>query len=306
MRPERPDLPPEVMAALRQADRLEWWTLFWLGLIALMMWAVMGGSQAFRTAFFEDILSLLPPAFYLLSRRLENREPSPRFPYGFQRAGTLAFFLAAAALTAVGALLFYEGAHTLVTASHPTVSSWRLFDTEVWQGWPMVAALVVSVIPPVILGRKKRKLAPLLHDKVLTVDAETNAADWKTGVAGVVGIVAIAFGLWWGDAAMALLISLSILKDGIGSLQRAGIVLIDGAPRRRESNDIDPDALALADALRARYGDVNVQVRETGRYLRAEVEPRDAPHPPGGLCSAFLGDKGWRLVDVSVAVRDER
>jgi divalent metal cation (Fe/Co/Zn/Cd) transporter len=305
MRRERPDLPPPVVAALRRADRLEWWTIFWLLLIVAAMSLALGGSQAFRTAWVEDLLSLLPPCLYLLARRWADREPTPGFPYGFHRIGTLTFFLSAAALTTFGGLLLYNGGHTLLTAQHPTVGSIQLFGREAWQGWPMLAALGFSVVPPVILGHKKRQVAERLHDKTLTVDAEMNAADWQTGAAGMAGIVGIGFGLWWADAVMAMLISLGILRDGLTSLQRSGIALLDGAPRRRESNDLDRDAARLIEALHARFADASVQVHETGRFLRATVKPAGAPHLPEHLARELLGAEGWRLIDLTVAVRDE-
>jgi len=52
------ELPPELWETLRKARRLEWLTIAYLvsavGLLAL----VLGSSQAMKTAWFEDLLSL--------------------------------------------------------------------------------------------------------------------------------------------------------------------------------------------------------------------------------------------------------
>lgn len=52
------ELPPELRETLRKARRLEWLTIAYLvsavGLLAL----VLGSSQAMKTAWFEDLLSL--------------------------------------------------------------------------------------------------------------------------------------------------------------------------------------------------------------------------------------------------------
>jgi divalent metal cation (Fe/Co/Zn/Cd) transporter len=93
----------------------------------------------------------------------------------------------------------------------------------------MILALAYSVVPPVILGRLKARPAEVLWDKVPVTDAEMNRADWQTGVAGILGVLGIAWGLWWADAAAGL-ISLSFLNDGAGAL-RAAAELVDGAPR---------------------------------------------------------------------------
>ncbi len=50
----------------------------------------------------------------------------------------------------MGAFLLYEAASTLLTAEHPTIGSVNLLGGEVWLGWFMMAALLYSVIPPVI------------------------------------------------------------------------------------------------------------------------------------------------------------
>ncbi len=298
-----PNRPESVDDALRRAERLEWQTLFWLVVIIAVMGLVAGGSQAFRTAWMEDMLSLLAPSFFLITRWAERRPHSRGFPYGFHRAGSLAFFLAAAALTAIGGVLLYEGCLTLIRAEHPTVGSWTILGREVWLGWLMIAALVFSVIPPVILGHRKKKIAKVLHDKVLWTDAETNAADWQTGLAGIAGIVGIAFGLWWADAAMAVLISLSVLKDGLTGMVISTIVLLDGAPRKLASMDIDPEAERIVAELESRYENARIQVRETGRYFRANIEPEEEPHITDELADEIMGNDSWRLIDVSVGVR---
>jgi cation diffusion facilitator family transporter len=301
--PMDPRRPPEVDKALHEAERLEWQTLFWLVAIVIVMGVVAGGSQAFRTAWIEDMLSLLAPAFFLITRWIERLPPSKEFPYGFFRAGSLAFFLSAAALAAIGGFLLYEGAMGLIKMEHPSIGSRTIFEHQVWLGWLMIGALVFSVIPPVILGRKKRKLARQINDEVLYIDADTNAADWQTGVAGIAGVLGIALGLWWADSAMAVLISLSILKDGLTGLRLSTTSLLDGAPRKLGSMEIEPDADRILDALGKRYSGAHIQIRETGRYFRAMVSPQDTPHLPQDMAEELLDKDHWRLIEVGVAQR---
>lgn len=303
MSERKPHHPAEIQTALKKAVRLEIWSIVWLTSIIVIMGVVAGGSQAFRTAWIEDMLSLLPPVFFLIAHWLEQRPSSEKFPYGYQRAGTLAFFFSAAALAVMGGFLFYEGAKSLIMREHPTLSSWTLFGHQVWLGWLMIAALIYSVIPPVILGRMKRKAAAKLHDKVLYTDAEMNAADWQTGVAGAAGIAGVALGWWWADAAAALLISLSILRDGINGLRLSIVALLDGAPRKLESGAIDADAQRIRRALEDRYRDVHVQMRETGRYMRVNIEPAEQHHVPEHIADPLMEKDSWRLLDVSVALR---
>lgn len=299
-----PGYPEEIEAALSRAVRLEWWSLAWLSLIVLAMGLAAGGSQAFRTAWIEDMLSLLPPIFFLISWKLESLPARAGFPFGFHRAGSLAFFFSASALAIMGAILLLDGAITLAKAEHPTVGSLTLFGREVWQGWLMIGALAFSTIAPVILGHRKRQVAEALRDKVLYTDAQMNAADWRTGAAGVVGVLGIAFGVWWADAVMAILISLSILYDGVRGLSTSMISLLDGAPRKLESMEIDEEAQRLVASLRQRYRDACVQVRESGRYFRVSVEPAAAHPLPDRIAAALMRAHHWRLLEVSLALRD--
>ena len=215
----RPRLPSEVEKAMKRAERLAWISIAFLFSIILAMAVVMGGSQAMQTAWIEDMLSLLPPVVFLIALRLERKPATEKFPFGFYRANSLAFLIAAGALTTMGAVLLYESASTLIKQEHPTIGSFNLFGQEIWLGWAMIAVLVYSVIPPVILGRLKKPVAAKIADKVLHTDALMNAADWQTGLAGILGILGVGFGFWWADALAAGFISLSILMDGLRSVR---------------------------------------------------------------------------------------
>lgn len=302
----QPKLPGEVEKAMKRAKRLAWLSIVFLVSIILAMAAVMGGSQAMQTAWIEDMLSLLPPVVFLIALKLEQKPASEKFPFGFYRANSLAFLIAAGALTTMGALLLYEAASTLIMQEHPTIGSFQLFGREIWLGWAMIAVLIYSVIPPVILGRLKKPVAAKIADKVLHTDALMNAADWQTGLAGILGILGVGFGFWWADAAAAGFISLSILIDGLRSVRTSVVELIDGAPRRMDSGKIDPLVNRVAAKLKAEHGDVNVQVRETGRYMRAVIEPSDSPHVSGERARALIGDdEAWRLIEVAREQRED-
>jgi cation diffusion facilitator family transporter len=302
----RPKLPGEVEGAMKRAERLAWISIVLLASIVLVMALVMGGSQAMQTAWVEDMLSLLPPVAFLVALKLEKKPATEKFPFGFYRANSLAFLIAAGALTTMGAVLLYEAASTLIKQEHPTIGSLNMFGHEIWMGWAMIAVLVYSVIPPVILGRLKKRVAVKIADKVLYTDALMNAADWQTGLAGILGIVGVAFGLWWADAVAAGFISVSILLDGLRSTRTSIVELIDGVPRRIDSGEVDPLVNRVAAHLKAEHGDVNIQVRETGRYMRAVIEPSDRPHVSDERAKTLIGsDDAWRLIEVAVEQRED-
>ena len=94
--------------------RLEWWTLIWMGSVVVVMGFAMGSSQAMKTAWVEDALSLIPAIIFLISLRLEREKETRRYPFGFPRVNSLGFLVSAVTLTAIGGLLLFESAMTLV------------------------------------------------------------------------------------------------------------------------------------------------------------------------------------------------
>ena len=264
-------VPKEIEADVARARRLAWWTLAWMASIVVAMWLVMGQSQAMKTAFVEDVLSMVPAIVLLVALRFERRSPTLFYSFGFDRVHSLAFLISAVALTGVGALLLFEAVSTLVAAEHVTVPPIMVFGEHVWLGWLMIAALLYSVVPPFILGRMKLPIAERLHDEVLHTDAMMQKADWMTGLAGVAGVLGIGFGLWWADAVAAGIIAFSILTDGVTALRIATAELTDGTPRALGKAEIAADTAALIAALESRYPAAEVRVRESGRYLLAQV-----------------------------------
>ena len=294
-------LPPRILALRARAERLEYWSIGWTLSVIVVMGLAMGSSQTMKTAWIEDCLSLIPPAVFLISARIERRPPSARFPSGFARAPGVAFAIAAAALAALGATLLVDSALGLWSQEHATVGGVVILGREVWLGWVMVAAQVYSIIVPLVLGRLKLPVAKELNDKTLFTDAQTQKANWMTGVAGIGGVIGIGLGWWWADAVAAGLISLDILNDGVRALRSSTAELVDGAPRALDSTDVAKDAKALHAALDARFPGGEVRLRETGRVIGAQIVGANPPDPPLTTADYWPGDpeRAWRLHHVS-------
>lgn len=262
-----------------RALKLEWFSLAYLSVSAALIYSVMGNSQAMKAAFYEELLALIPPITFVTVSRLIRRLQNHEYPYGFHRAVTVGFLISAFALTAVGAFLFFDGTTKLVRQERVTIGHMEIFGYMVWQGWLMISVMLVTSIPLVFIGRAKKTPAGKLHDKLLHSDAEMNFADWKTGLATVFGILGIAAGFWWADAAAAVFISLDILYDGLRNLRDAVGDIMDRRPRtvdhKKDINLIEKseEALCKLEWVRA----ARVRLRENGHVFFGEiaVEPVD-------------------------------
>jgi len=297
----------------RQMRRLSWITLGYQLFASALLGLVMGGSQAVKTEWLENMLALVPPIAVLLTYQTENRPPDDRRPFGYHRAGTVAFLVAAFALAAIGLFLFFDNGLTLLRRERPSIGGYTLFGRTFWHGWLMIAAMVVTAIPPVILGRMKSKVAELLHDKPLHADAEMNRANWLTNGGGVVGLLLVAAGFWWGDALAAWLISFDILRDGVTNVRRSLSDVMDYRPSYIEKDEEEPIVGRVNEAVGGLpfVADHRVLLREHGRYFFAEIfiKPFGDETPPATEATRRVREAvlplDWRLQHVAVEITDD-
>ncbi|WP_026549386.1 cation transporter [Arthrobacter sp. Br18] len=299
------ELPDEQEKALRRAKKFEWITLAFLVFSTALVFAVLGNSQAMKAAWIEDLLSFLPPIAFLVATRVIQRRPSEAHPYGFHRSVGIAHLVAAVALVVMGAYLLVDSGIGLLSAEHPTIGAVQLFGQTFWLGWLMMAAMLITAGPPVYLGRVKMKLAEKLHDKVLYADADMNKADWMTALAAAVGVAGIGVGLWWADPVAALIISLSILRDGVRNLSGAVRGLMDARARTYDDAEADP----LTDII-DRYlqeldwvAEARSRIRDEGHVFHVEsfIVPKGGRLPPlECLEEAREGciDLDWKVQDM--------
>ena len=187
----RTELPPAQERSLRRAVHLQWISIGFLLTATTLVYAVLGGSQAMKAAWIEDLLSFAPPLAFLIAVRVSKRSPNAAHPYGFHRSVGVAHLVAAVALVTMGSYLVLDSGLGLIGTEHPPIGVVQIFGHTVWLGWLMIAAMAYTIAPPVILGRMKMRLAEELHDKVLYADAAMNKADWMTAVGAIVGVLGI-------------------------------------------------------------------------------------------------------------------
>lgn len=301
-------LPAEISHAVGKAVHLERATLGVLAVTVVLVFLAMGNSQAMKTAWIEDMLSMVPPIAFLIGVRVTRKPANAKHPFGYHRSIGIAHLVAGTALLVMGGYLIVDSVIKLITVEHPTIGGISLFGHTIWLGWLMILVLLVTGIPPVILGRMKLKLAEPLHNKVLYADADMNKADWMTSFAAIVGIAGIGLGFWWADAAAAILISTSIVKDGTTNLSAAVSGLMDGRPTTVDNKKPHPlinDAQEYLQNLDWVHA-ANVRIRDEGQVFHIEgfVIPRSLElATPERLETAEneLFDADWKIRDVVIA-----
>ncbi|HEX6983372.1 MAG TPA: cation diffusion facilitator family transporter [Balneolaceae bacterium] len=267
------EFPEKLQKTFKRTIWLEWITVGYLISVVVVMYLSMGNSQAMKAAWLEDLLSLVPAISFLVASRFYNKPATKKFLYGYHRVYSIAFLCGSVALFGMGIFLIVDSTIALVKAEHPTIGAITLFGNTIWMGWVMIAALTYSAVPAVILGRKKLPLSEKLHNKILHTDAQAQKADWMTAVAAIVGIIGIGFGLWWMDAAAAIFISISVLKDGINSLKDSVTGLMDEIPTTIDKQKEEPIMAKLHESIIELdwVDDVRIRLREAGNVFFGEA-----------------------------------
>jgi divalent metal cation (Fe/Co/Zn/Cd) transporter len=267
------ELPQELRGTYHRAYRLEWLTVAYLISVGIVMYLAMGSSAAMKAAWVEDVVSIFPAGAFLIASHFYCKPSTTQYPYGYQKAFTVAFVGGSLALLVLGLYVLFDSLMSLVRREHPTIGSINLFGEELWMGWIMLLALFYSFLPAIIIGRKKLPLAEKLHEKVLFVDSQAQKADWLTAAAGMLGIIGVGFGLWWTDGVAAIVISLNIVFDGVSRTRDSMKDLLEELPMTFDNKEIHPVVGKVADLClsKAWIKDVRIRMREHGMVFFGDV-----------------------------------
>ena len=292
--------------AVRRAWWLEIVTIVHIVASAAILYVALGSSQAMKSAFLDDLIGIVPPVAFLVAIRYVDRPPSASFPYGYHRARSVAFLLAALSILMVALFIVTDGVFKLIQRHHPPIRSTEMFHATVWSGWPMLAALVFAAVPRAVLGRMKLPLGRQLNDKVLFAEAAMNRADWQAAAAAGAGVVGIGMGWWWADSVAAIAVGLEVFHEGATQMRRVLGHVLGETPRRIDSEEVIDVPTRVEDRLRTVewVEDVRVRLREEGTVFFAEVFV--VPRADGVSVDDLLGVQELarsvddQLVDVTV------
>ncbi len=306
MRGQTFELPENLKEKFKKAKKLEWITLVYLATVVVLMFLVMGSSQAMKTAWLEDALGMIPAISFLIASHFYNRPPTKRYKYGYHRVYNIAFLAGSVALFGMGLFLMVDSSMSLIKGEHPTIGTMIIFGKQLWMGWIMIAVLVYSSLPAMYLGFKKLPLAKKLHNKILHTDASAQKADYSTGFAAMVGILGIGMGWWWADSSAALFISFSVLKDGYTNLRDAVGDLLDREPL--DISDEKPDKLTneVEEVIKSWdwVEDAHVRFREQGQVYFGDVQviPKSGTNLPRAIEKGLeeISDYHWKIYDVTM------
>jgi len=226
--------------------------------------AVTGGIEL-ALAIFTGSVALLGDALHNLSDvstslvvflgfRISKRQPSGRYPYGYERAEDLAGLGVA---LVIWASAIFAGYQSYIKFVHNSGTSHLV---------PGMVGAVIGVIGNQGVSRYKARIGKRIQSATLMADARHSWLDAISSVGALLGLVAVNFGYRWGDPVAGFAVTLFIAHVGYEVTSELTHHLMDGV----DEEDIE----AATEAARSVGGisSATVRGRWMGRSLLLEVE----------------------------------
>jgi cation diffusion facilitator family transporter len=231
------------------------------GLVELLL-ALVTGSVGLLGDAIHNLSDVSTSAVVFLGFRLSRRPPTEKYPYGLERAEDLAGVGIAVVIWASAAFAGFESIRKLLQHGH---------TAHVAAG---IAGAVLGIIGNQAVAWYKLRVGKRINSATLIADAKHSWLDALSSAGALTGLVAVAFGLPWGDPVAGLAVTAFICHVGYEVTKDVVHRLADG---------VDPDIITTAEAAAGSVPGVihaHARARWTGRTLRVEIEGWVDPELP--------------------------
>lgn len=241
---------------------------------------------------FNNLTDVISSTAILIGLRTARRPADDDHPYGHWKAETISSMITSFIMLLVGFQLSYSSIKHLFTQEQNPVPDSRT---------ALVGAFATIVMFCVYYANNK--LAKEVRSSGLKAAAKDNLADALVSLGTSIAILGSIFKLYWLDSAMAIIVSLIILKNGFEIFRDSSFNLSDGfdtdeLETYRQNILTIPDVLDVGELKARSYGtniyvDVTIKVAgslsvEEGHRITEEVE------------ELLLGRYGINDIDVHV------
>jgi len=216
--------------------------------------AIYTGSVALLGDALHNLSDVSTSLVVFLGFRISKREPTCRYPYGYERAEDLAGLGVA---LVIWASAIFAGVQSYQKLVHNSGTNHLV---------PGMVAAVVGVVGNQVVARYKSKVGRRIQSATLIADAKHSWLDAISSIGALLGLVAVYFGLRWGDPVAGFAVTLFIAHVGYEVTTEIAHHLMDGVDE--EDLTSATEAAETVDGLK----NVRVRGRWMGRSLLLEVE----------------------------------
>ncbi len=175
--------------------------------------------------------------------RLSRQPPDEEHPYGHSQFETIAALVVGAFIITTGVAIFWESADRGWHLYQGAAEAAEISRYALWTALFTIALKVGLAI-------KTRSIGEWTRNPVVTALAKDHVNDIMASSAATIGITLALLGYAWVDPLAGAIVSLFILKTGVGILKEAAMELMDTVPGKQLDADIRA-ALAGVEGVKA-------------------------------------------------------
>ncbi len=244
-------------SALQRGEKAAKLSSFAVAVIGLAKGAVglFSGSIALFAQAVDSLTDLFASLTVYLSLKLAQRRPTEKFPYGYYRAETFASLVVAAFILISGVEILRQ-------------SVFRFLQPEV-VSFPQYALSVAVISIPILyfLAKYTRKIGEEINSQAIIGQAKNFILDTYSSMLVFVGVLSSYLGVPWIEALVGVLISVFILKTGVGLGRDAILTLMDAIVKPEYISKIRRSAEKVQGVI-----DVHdVKIRKSGPFYFGEM-----------------------------------
>jgi cation diffusion facilitator family transporter len=196
--------------------------------IGKVMAGIVGQSQALVADGIHSLSDLISDGLVLMAARWGSHAADENHPYGHARIETVATAI-------VGFLLLAVAAGFLIDSVGRLLSPERLLQP----GWIALVAAVVSVVVKEVLFHYTRAVARRTRSPLIDANAWHHRSDALSSVVVIVGVSGAMFGLFWLDAAAAIVVAVMVGWVGWRFIGSSVAELVDTGLSARKLAELD-------------------------------------------------------------------
>ena len=186
--------------------------------------------------------------------RISRKQADKKFHFGYYRVETLVSLIVAMLMIAMSIYIF--------RTAYLRIRSPLELDYPFLGMVTLVAGGLISLWLSIIKNRLSKKNNLLS----LKADAKVSIKDWTSSFVILAGVLLSYFGLKWGDAVGALIVSFYIVFVAITTIKQASLVLMDGFN--------NPELVKYISSIIGKHPAVKLKelkLRMTGPYITGEI-----------------------------------
>lgn len=181
---------------------------------------VLTGSLALLSEAGHSLVDLMATVMTYFAVRIAGKPADAEHHYGHGKVESVSALIETALLFVLSGIVIWEAAKRLIGSEQPAV------EATPWAFGVIVASIAIDFFRARVLYRT----AAQTFSEALEADALHFGSDMWSSLAVLVGLVAVAFGYRWADAAAAVIVSLFVCLAGWRLGRRTIGTLTDTAP----------------------------------------------------------------------------